>query len=482
MFKGNVRLLTLFIVATLCLPTTSFTSAQALETPTKVKELNFVFLHGAGRNGSVFQLLADSIEEQIPTYIQDYELSHPGIKIQWDTLQRSYPNDVDINTWANNIADGINKHFRNKKNLILIGHSMGGKSALYAVAHNTGNLTAKTAMVVTMNSPIKSLGKYYFAGGSSVLDYWGAQRLMSDRGVISSIVNYDSSQDGYRVGQNKHWLAFISAEPAPLSEQFDVGGIDVLPRNMDDTIVPIDAQYSDGADVIYYGEHAHSEFSETEEVARSIAEQILRYIFGEYIECSILAKSGTFEHGAGWLPKIDNWEDVTGEIPVSSGTLQHRNESYIRWQEWEDVIGEYSPNDKRSSYQVNRLSFPLLTGIQECRWLNPDNPQDCRLYIRTRAAPRSRIQVEWSIQRQGLLPEGVKRDHYEVGIATGTPLTNIGSVSWVTDDPRDLRLQISSEAEGPFRWFSAEWRVYIKDVRRKMLIEEISAEVLKQTS
>ena len=39
---------------------------------------------------------------------------------------------------------------------------MGGKAALYAVAHNIGNLADKVAMVVTSNSPIKKLSNYYF--------------------------------------------------------------------------------------------------------------------------------------------------------------------------------------------------------------------------------------------------------------------------------------------------------------------------------
>ncbi|GAI54949.1 unnamed protein product, partial [marine sediment metagenome] len=88
-----------------------------------------------------------------------------------EPLQRCYPNDVDIKTWANNIADSIDRHFHNKKDLILIGHSAGGKAALYAVAHNVGDLADKVVLVVTINSPVKSLDEYYVTGGGSVLDY-----------------------------------------------------------------------------------------------------------------------------------------------------------------------------------------------------------------------------------------------------------------------------------------------------------------------
>jgi len=166
---------------------------------------------------------------------------------------RSYPNFEGIEAWAQNIADNINKRYPDKKNLVLIGHSMGGKTALYAVAHNVGNLADKVAMVVTINSPIKSLEKYYYVGGDTALDYWAAQMLISEKGVVESLVNHDSSEDGKWVSQNKHWLAFISAESAPLSPQFAVNGIDALPRDMDDLIVPISCQYADGADVVYYG-------------------------------------------------------------------------------------------------------------------------------------------------------------------------------------------------------------------------------------
>jgi hypothetical protein len=64
-----------------------------------------------------------------------------------------------------------------------------------------------------------------------------------------------------------------------------------------------------------------------------------------------------------------------------------------------------------------------------------------------------------------------------VRIVTGTPLTSITGVSWLTDDPRDLRLRIASQAESPFRWFRAEWQVFIKEIRQKRVIDEIPAQL-----
>jgi len=475
-FGDVVKRLALLIAICLSLQIGICSLAQAMpEDSVQVKELNFVFLHGAGGTCCDMQLLDDCIMEQLPTHILDYEHTNPGTTIRVDSLQRCYPDDVDIGTWASNIAADIAKYFPDKKNLILVGHSMGGKAALYAVAHNIGGLSEKVALVVTINSPIRSLNNYYLAAAASILDYYRAvEGLLSDRGAVNSIVNYDSSKDGKWVGFGKYWLAFISGEAAPMSGQFDVGGIDALPRDMDDTIIPISAQYSDGADVIYYGEYSHSDFTRSDKVASFIAEQILRYIFGGPIEFSVLATGGTFEHKAGWLPVKYAWNDVVGEVLVSSGKVQHTNESHLKWQEWEDVVGESLPEGKRSSYQVNRENFfPFLTSIQESRWFSADNPADCRLYLRTRAAPGKSIQVEWSIHRQLLLPAGVKRDRYEVEIVTGTPLTDIAHVSWVTDDPRDLTLRIWSEAEGPYRWFKVGWRVYFKETRESKIIGKI---------
>ncbi len=472
--------LALLITIALCLQLGLYSPVQSTqESPTEYKELNFVFLHGAGGTTCATQLLADSIAEQLPTYILNYEHSNPNIKIRAHSLNRCYPNDVNITTWADNIADSINKHFHDKRNLILIGHSMGGKTAIYAAARNVGDLADKVALVVTINAPIKPLARYRVSGGGSTLDYCRARWLLSDRGVCTSIAYHDSSEDGDWVGRYKHWLAFISGESAPLSKQFDFGGVDPYPWDMDDGVVPVSAQYSDEADIVYYGEHGHSDFEALNKVAGFMASETLSYLFGGNIECSTFAKGGSLEHESDWLLGKDYWQDLVGEVPISSGTVWHWNESYTKWQEWEDVVGNRLRGDKRSSYQINRVrSSVLFTSIEELRWLNPDEPENCQLYLRTRAGPRNYLQVDWNIYGQGLLPAGAKRDHYEVEIASGTPLTNIRGVSWASNSPRDLRMQIWSEAESPFQWFKAEWRVYCKESRQRKVIDEIPTQSL----
>lgn len=474
MFAGIVGRLLLTVAIGLCLQNTLPISAQsAPEVPTQVKELNFVFLHGMGGNSCSMQLLADFVTEQLPAFASYYERDNPDTEIRINKLIRCYPGYDDIETWAQNITSSIDEHFGDKQDLIIVGHSMGGKTALYAVAQNINNLADKTAMVVTINSPIKSLNEYYIPGGGEVVDYCRTAMLGTDEGICESVALRDSSQDGEWVSQNKHWLAFIAAEGAPLSEQFDRAGVDVWPRDMDDGAIPLSAQYSDAADVFYYGQHGHSDFGNIDGVAEVIADRTLRYIFGMPIECSVLSREGTLEHKADWLLGTDHWIDVVSAVLISSGRLEHRNKYWTRWLQWEDVLGECPTQGQRSNILITQLSLPILTSVKEVRWFNPDDPEDCRIYIRTGTAPRMTVRLDWAIYQRDLLPEGTTRSHYEVEITDGTPLAAIRQVSWVTTDPRDIRLRIWSEAQSPFRWFEAVWRTYHKESRQRQVIDKI---------
>ena len=472
----------LFVVAaiSLCLQTTVANPTQpAQETsPSYVKELNFVFLHGMGSNSCSSQLLSDTIKEQLSAFAFVYEQANPDTTIKMNVLLRCYPNYEDIDTWAHNITDSINEHFADKEDLILVGHSMGGKVALYTVAHNIGDIADKTAMVVTINSPIKPLNDYYVTGGGEAIDYCRTVMLSTTEGICDSLALWDSSEDGEWVSENKHWLAFISGEEAPFSSQFDQAGIDLWPRDMDDGVIPLSAQYSESADVVYYGEYYHSDFGNVEEVAASISRQILLYIFGQPIECSVFDREGSFEHRADWLLGTDYWDDVVGDVLASSGQLEHTNEYWTRWQEWEDVVGECLTDVQRSSIKVTQTSLPFLTSIKEVRWYSSDDVEDCRLYIKTRTWPRMTVRFDWAIYQRELLPEGTERAYYEIKITEGTPLAAIRHTMWVTDDPRDIRLRIWSEAQSPFRWFKAEWKTYYTEIRQRQVISEISVKAI----
>ena len=123
-------------------------------------------------------------------------------------------------------------------------------------------------------------------------------------------------------------------------------------------------------------------------------------------------------------------------------------------------------------------SSPLLTGLENAARASPDDPQDGRIVLTTRAAPRSSVQVDWSVYQQGLLPTGITRDHYEVELDTGSQLTSIPKVTWETDNPQDVRLRIWSQAQRPFRWFNAIWRVYSQENLQRNVIDELPVETL----
>jgi pimeloyl-ACP methyl ester carboxylesterase len=475
-----VKWLSVALAVALCLQLGFSGSTVSAVNGPAVKELNFVFLHGAGGDPCGPQLLDDSIMEQIPDYILKYQQANPGVEVKVNAMNRCCPSDVDVETWAKNIADSVDKYLPGKGKIIFIGHSMGGKSALYAVAHNVGNLADRVAAVVTINSPIKSLNNYQLVGNSSFSDYCRAGWLIRpDRGLCASVASYDSSEDGKWVSQNRHWLAFISGENAPLSTQFDYGGLDPYPRDMDDGALPMTAQYADGADVVYYGEYGHSDFTQIKELAASMAGEILNYIFGGTIECSVQARDGDWQHKAGMLLGTDYFQDTIGDKLGYSSFIWHTNSSYIGWQEWEDTV-DYQPptyeNQLRSRFEFSReWSAPFLTRVDEVRWLSPDDPADCRLYLRTSAAPRNTVQVDYNIYVQGLLAEGTKRDHYEIEITAGTPMAEINQALWMNDNPRDMRVQVASRVERPFRWYDAKWRVYYQESRQRNVIDEIPA-------
>ena len=475
-----MRRLVLSLFLPLCLLLTLLTSTVKAETPLEVKTLNFVFSHGAGGNSCTQQLLADTISEHIAAYIEEYERTNPGVKVKFNILNRCYPNDVDLDTWAVNIADSVSKYLPQEGSLVLIGHSMGGKAALYGVAKNVGSLADRTVLVVTIDTPILPLNKFFLTGGSSFQDLCRAAMVVrSDRGVCDSVSVYDSTADGDWVARNRHWLTFVSGENAPLSKQFDFGGFDTYPRDMDDGALPISAQYCDCADVVYYGEHGHSDFGSSAEVAEFITDQILKYIFGGEIECSVPARDGKLAHRASSGIGKENWEDIVGDVLGGTGSVWHWNSSYIRWQEWEDMVtpslASYEET-RRSRFIVSKVdSSAVFTSLKEARWLKSDDVDDPRLYLKTVVAPRNSVRVDWAIYLQGRLPPGLKRDRWEIEVTGGTPLSEVYQASWLTDDPRDLRVRVLSRAEKPFRWFEANWRVYYKESRFRKAIDDVLA-------
>ncbi|MFC2057086.1 esterase/lipase family protein [Chloroflexota bacterium] len=476
MLKGITKRLSLTTAAILFVPLSFFSPLQLTpENSEEIKELNLVFLHGMGGTPCTLQLLSDQVMDRIPLYINRYKTKNPNTSIEVNTLARCYPSYVDIHTWAKNIVDTINIRFKNKENLIIVGHSMGGKAALYAVANNIGNISEKVNTVVTINSPIESLSQYYVPGGGPMLEYCRTTLLGSDDGVCTSLSDYDSSQDGAIVSETKHWLAFVSSESAPLSQNHDRTGVDVWPRNMDDGTVPLRAQFTEDADVVYYGEYGHSDIATMNEPSKLVADQILHYIFGEPVECSVITRTGSFGHEADWLLGTDQWTDIVGGVVASTGTIKHTNDSFYKWQEWEDVIGGHTEGDKRAYSHVHLSSSSLITEIKRASWFTPENEKDLRVKVQSQTAPLTSITIDWTIYKSGLFPPQKDRTFYDIEMTEGTPLAGIRYASWLHDDPNNPILWIWSEAQSPFRWFKAEWRIYQKEIRFRNIIGEITS-------
>jgi hypothetical protein len=441
----------------------------------KNKELNFVMLHGAGGTACGLQNIGDTITDMIPLYVESYKKDHPTTKITFNILNRCYPANVDMETWAQNIGESINEYLPGKRNLILIGHSFGGKSALYSVAHNIEGLKDKTLLVVTINSPIKPLNCYPVSGAPNAIDLCKARFINSDKGVCSSLANYDSTEDGRIVSEEKHWLALVSGENTPGSDSFNYGGIDPYTWHCDDGVIPISGQYTEDADTVYYGEYYHSDFHEFEELYITVSETILNYIFGTAENgYSVLSREDSFTHKSDWWLGKDTWSDILGDTLAKEGATWHFNDSYMQWREWEDVAGGWPfVGDAKSRYYTTLSSSSgPFTNIEETRWFDPANIEDCQIYIKTKAGPRQYVQVDWKIYQQSL-SQDYARDHYEIEIEEGTALTAITRATWLTDNERDLRVSVQSQAESPFKWFKAICKIFVKEPRYRNLIDDI---------
>ena len=339
----------LVIMTAVCLQACFFHPVKAEEPVQKVKELNFVFLHGLGGTPCAFQGLQDQITETMTYVTERYREQHPDVTFELNMMVRCYPGYESLETWAENIAESINTRFAGKDNIILVGHSMGGKTALYTVAHNIGGIADRVEAVITINSPIKKLSDYYVPGGGPMVEYMRTVLLGADMGVVESVAFYDSSADGLKISQEKHWLAFISAENSPVSPAFDNTGVDIWPRNLDDGVVPLSAQFSEGADVIYYGQYQHSDASRIQDISKNLANAILLYIFGYPLEFSVPARSGTLKHEADWLIGTDRWADIVGGIVTANGTITHKNTSFYKWR-----------NGKTSSVNARKTTSGLI--------------------------------------------------------------------------------------------------------------------------
>jgi pimeloyl-ACP methyl ester carboxylesterase len=145
-------------------------------------------------------------DSQDPALMDDWEVGDPGCTTtrQGDPCTTAYE-------WRYRLVQEINRLYPNKKNIILIGHSTGGRTA-FEVASNTGPDGAGTfdwgvrdriAGVVSINGMIDALqpNRYNVIGAASFV-------TTCKNGEYAGNVSGVASADW--VGQNKRSLALIS--------------------------------------------------------------------------------------------------------------------------------------------------------------------------------------------------------------------------------------------------------------------------------
>ena len=228
-------------------------------------QYNLVFLHGWMGEPVDFSHLAASVRSEL----------EKRLPVGRDLIP-DCSNTEDVDTWAQSITAAIPDSW---SNLILIGHSMGGKAALRALAHNE-SLAERTAMLISINTPYRDLQRY----NRSILTLCGARTLMTnDRGACSSLAYVDSCNFDAGAVINHRGIpvvALVSCELRASSRECDLidflqehipGYIaedianlpsDMFPNHRDDGVVPLDAQACPGMTVIPYGQslnYCHSD-------------------------------------------------------------------------------------------------------------------------------------------------------------------------------------------------------------------------------
>jgi hypothetical protein len=459
------------------------------ECPEFTIELNFVFLHGAPGEPLSMTPLRDTLASKLKSKIAVYEQNNPGMNIQVNTWIPNLDNDESVSSWADNIANFVNDSLPDKENLILIGHSMGGKSAIYAVYNNSG-LKAKTLSVITINSPIEKMSNYKPITGYNIwenfCDAWLNGQThdtgTGDNGVCASVAHHDSRDEARWIAQEKHLLMFISGELHPNSGQCDLPPefpiFDGLPRDQDDNLFPMSAQCVPEADVVYYGPYCHCALQDQDPAARNfMAETIASYVFGDLIGCSVLVREGNYDHKSAWGVETATWEDIRGDVLTCEGSW-HRLCRSAPACFWNHQIVGCNPcpvGDERSRYEVYK-SYPsdLWAFVDTYDWESSSDVNDCRIYFDARAESDNRLTVNWAVYRKGLLPCETPRDHYEVRVIDcNSHTTGISWARWETVNANDCRIRISSYAwEGTF-WLSIGWQVYKKESRQVCLISDI---------
>lgn len=154
------------------------------------------------------------------------------------------------------------------------------------------------------------------------------------------------------------------------------------------------------------------------------------------------------------------WDDVVGrdETFIDSGHLSHAAGLLPPYQ-WVDVVGSNYTTNERSRYETQKTCC-VGSQIKNVSWVST-NPTDYRLKITSQALPYCKIELDWRVY--GIIPPPFDRDHYEVDISEGSSYghSRITYAGWVDTNCTDVGITIHSWAT--LGIVKVEWKVYLKE-------------------
>jgi pimeloyl-ACP methyl ester carboxylesterase len=331
--------------------------------------INILFLHGMPATLNVLKPLREKLEEL---------LSYENVSLNW--WYPLLPDFESLDNWADNVVDEIDEWSPNGS-IVIIGLSMGGKVALHTVSQARFGIQDKVELVITINSPIKKFQQYYncFFGykyPKPLLPFMATWVMGYEKpDGLSDVIFYDSTSEAEWVASEKSLLTFVSGEKIPNSPDFNEVFGDMFPRDCDDGIIPMSAQYISSSTMVYYGQHQHEAVFRDLSLGGArddIAENITQYLLGQSIQCSVV---------------------------VDSGYIHHQSDMFSMNGSWSDSVGEHEVNSSRDHFliQIQQGSSSLLTGISKASWLS-DDPMNTVLDICSYSkVPFGKINVYYEI-------------------------------------------------------------------------------------
>jgi parallel beta-helix repeat protein len=342
--------------------------------------VNMVFVNGWNGKATDMANVVTAIGNDLAAYAQ----SNANTFVEYNYLNKDYGNNY-LADWASvidqNIEDWDTSAGARHKNLILVGHSFGGKAIIYAVDH-TSQLKDYTKEVVTINSPIKPLLYYYTILGmftsEAVFITWVGAHILGFKMLEAAwdAMTYDSTTDAQNIVSDYkiEWLAFVSGEEHPAEIGTDNWGSPfsfltlLFPWDMTDGFLPMQAEFLPGvSDTVYYGVKNHCALGSDPDAYNTIAENIVNTLFGTTIE----VVQNRFDPGSvtvvvpfwRWFfpPYYKSFVESGYQSGRSFYLLQIEGSLPLGWLFWYCCGIPYAGWDASSSIKVTTIQWPPMS-------------------------------------------------------------------------------------------------------------------------